>query len=396
MKLPPHIVTLMDQLTAHGEQVFVVGGACRDTLLGLTPHDYDLATSATPDRIKAIFSDHKLVLMGQEFGTVGVVVDSHMVELTTFRVESSYRDHRRPDHVIFTRTLDDDLSRRDFTINAIAYHPNVGFVDLHNGQVDMNQRLIRLVGDPHQRLEEDALRALRAIRFASRLDFTIDPATSAAVSAYLSTALLLAKERIWVEWKGIISGTSAARLLTEFAPFLSPLLPSCAVSQIAVLNHLDPDFHLRIAGLFLHSHYSDIQRWWNDWKGDARGLKIVITLVQIARLPMNFCISDVHRWLSRVPYDYRSSAIPLWVQEQQRQHYVRQVCENLLMSHAPLSIRDLVINGHTLEQLMIPAHLRSTLLSELLEAVIDERVRNQRDELIAFVPQLVAQLSVKS
>jgi tRNA nucleotidyltransferase (CCA-adding enzyme) len=133
MRLPEYIQWVIDRVNAHGEQVFVVGGACRDVLLGLTPHDYDLATSATPTRLKAIFHDHKLVLMGEAFGTVGVVVDSHLVELTTFRIEGGYQDHRHPSDLSYTSNLKEDLARRDFTINAMAFHPVMGWVDEHQG-----------------------------------------------------------------------------------------------------------------------------------------------------------------------------------------------------------------------------------------------------------------------
>lgn len=168
MKLPEYVEMCIHRLENAGFAAYAVGGCVRDALLGLTPHDYDLCTAAPPEKIKEIFQDFPLVLAGEKHGTVGVVTEHQVVEITTFRTEGTYADYRHPDRVAFVSHISEDLSRRDFTVNAMAYSPTRGLADPFGGQADLQNRVLRTVGLPENRFREDALRIIRGVRFSVR------------------------------------------------------------------------------------------------------------------------------------------------------------------------------------------------------------------------------------
>ena len=195
MKLPESILRCLQRLEQAGFEAWCVGGCVRDHLLGITPHDHDLCTNATPAQLKTLFADHDLVLSGEKHGTVTVIVDHSPVEITTFRTEGGYRDGRHPDWVRFVTSLKDDLSRRDFTVNAMAWSPSRGLSDPFGGQQDLKQHILRAVGDPSARFLEDALRILRGVRFAARFGLTPDPATEEAMLRLAPAMDALARSR---------------------------------------------------------------------------------------------------------------------------------------------------------------------------------------------------------
>lgn len=227
MYLPKNIRTCIDMLEAAGFAAYAVGGCVRDSLLGLTPHDYDLCTSATPEQIRSVFSDYRLVLAGEKHGTVSVVMDDSLIEITTFRTEGDYTDNRHPDWVRFVTDIDSDLSRRDFTVNAMAYSPYRGFADPFGGQEDLKNRILRAVGDPVRRFTEDALRILRGVRFAVRYDLTVEENTRRAMTELSPFMDHLARERVYAELCGLLPLVTAKDLLC-FHPVLSQILPELA------------------------------------------------------------------------------------------------------------------------------------------------------------------------
>ncbi len=177
--IPGEVRYLLSRLEQKGYEGYLVGGCVRDALLGLTPKDWDLCTSARPEEVKACFYDKKLVLSGSRHGTVGVVLDGHLYEITSYRTESGYTDGRHPDSVTFVRDLKEDLARRDFTVNAMAYHPEKGLIDPWKGRKDLVQRVLRCVGNPYLRFQEDALRILRGMRFTAAYGFHVEKRDSA-------------------------------------------------------------------------------------------------------------------------------------------------------------------------------------------------------------------------
>ena len=217
------------RLQAAGFPAFLVGGCVRDSLLGRTPGDWDITTAALPEQVEAVFAGERIIETGLKHGTVTLLLGGLPLEITTFRTESGYTDHRHPDTVAFTPSLTEDLARRDFTINAMAWTPEgEGVADPFGGQADLEKKVIRCVGDPEQRFREDALRIFRALRFASQLDFVIDPATAAAAYALRDSLELVSRERIAVELTKLLCGPAARRIITEYWEILALPLPELA------------------------------------------------------------------------------------------------------------------------------------------------------------------------
>ena len=230
MYIPNSVLELINTLEEAGFETWVVGGCVRDHLMGNVPHDYDCCTAAEPEQMQALFADRQLVLAGLKHGTVGVVTEAGVVEITTFRTEGGYLDSRHPDWVKFVRDVKEDLARRDFTVNAMAYSPRRGLCDPFGGQADLKNGLLRAVGDPVLRFREDALRILRGLRFAARFGFQIEEATRTAMHTEIAGLDTLARERVLTELEGFLLAATArdildgAELLCRIIPELAPQL----------------------------------------------------------------------------------------------------------------------------------------------------------------------------
>lgn len=228
MELPSYVRTALQTLEEAGFEARLVGGCVRDTLLGAVPHDFDICTSALPEETKACFPAHTLVLSGEKHGTVGVVFGNEVVEITTYRRELGYTDGRHPNSVTFVPSLTEDLRRRDFTINAMAMDLQGTLYDPFGGQADLERKRIRAVGEPEERFREDALRILRGLRFASRLGFSIDPATGAAMEECSSLLHHISGERVYAELQGLLMGEYVEEVLGGYGLVLSGAIPEIA------------------------------------------------------------------------------------------------------------------------------------------------------------------------
>jgi poly(A) polymerase/tRNA nucleotidyltransferase (CCA-adding enzyme) len=268
LAVPKDVERVVQTLIANGFEAFVVGGCVRDALRGVDPQDWDVATSAKPDEIQRLF---KRSLYTNRFGTVVVSSGAHEIEVTTYRVEADYADHRRPEEVAFTESLHEDLARRDFTMNAMAWRPTPSggeLVDPFGGRADLEAKIVRAVGDPAERFAEDALRMLRAVRFATVLRMRIEPRTADAIVANAQLAAVLSGERIQQELNKILLAerpSTGIRLLSDLGlrAVLCPELEICktipqdkAVAQdvfehsLITVDATPPDLVLRLAGLF--------------------------------------------------------------------------------------------------------------------------------------------------
>ena len=223
--LPPEGLELINRLNRAGFEAWFVGGCVRDLLLGIQPHDWDICTNALPEETKGCLSDYRFHETGIKHGTVLVMVGERGYEITTYRTEAAYTDHRHPDSVRFVRELTLDLARRDFTINAMAYHSRFGLVDEFGGKTDLEQGIIRAVGAPEERFQEDALRMLRALRFAARFGFSIEAETAKAIHDRREDLQYIARERIFAELKGFLGGPEITPLLLEFSDVFGVILP---------------------------------------------------------------------------------------------------------------------------------------------------------------------------
>ena len=249
------VLEILRRLESAGFEGYAVGGYVRDSLMGRVAGDCDITTSALPEQTKAVFSDLRTIDTGIKHGTVTVLYDGEPYEITTYRVDGEYADSRHPDSVSFTASLEEDLARRDFTVNAMAYSDSRGLVDLYGGREDIEGRSIRAVGEPEKRFTEDALRMLRALRFASVLDFDIEPATREAVFALWHRIESVSAERILVELRKLVAGVGAYRVINEFSSIIKLLfkgIEKISLPERAVFDSLSPEERL-ITVFFLSS-----------------------------------------------------------------------------------------------------------------------------------------------
>lgn len=230
IEIPGHAKYIMKHLRDFGYEAYIVGGCVRDILLGRSPEDWDITTSAKPLEIKQIF--HKTIDTGIAHGTVTVLLEKEGYEVTTYRIDGEYEDSRHPKSVEFTSNLVEDLKRRDFTINAMAYHPDEGLIDVFGGKEDLQQGVIRCVGDPLNRFEEDALRMLRAIRFSGQLNFLIDPNTKDAIVKKASTIQRISAERIHVELNKLLLSNYPEKLMLAY--------------EMGITKYILPEFDLML------------------------------------------------------------------------------------------------------------------------------------------------------
>ena len=226
--IPQEVNIILSRLEMAGYEAFCVGGAVRDSIMGIVPGDWDITTSALPEETRQVFSDFKTIDTGLKHGTLTVIIDHKPYEITTYRIDGEYGDNRHPEAVSFTRNIEDDLARRDFTVNAIAYNPKKGIVDPYGGQSDIYNSIIRTVGDPHRRFNEDGLRIMRALRFSSTLGFAIDDKTAGAIHENKELLKNISAERINVELTKLLCGKNVFNILMEYPDVLSVIIPEIA------------------------------------------------------------------------------------------------------------------------------------------------------------------------
>lgn len=260
---------VLKRLEENKEEAYIVGGSVRDLLMGRTPNDFDVTTSCSYQRLREIFSDCRVVTLGEKYGTLGILYGDELIETTTYRADGSYLDGRHPENVIFTRYLEEDLKRRDFTINAMAMDYRKNLVDIFGGQEDLKNKLIKTVGVPEERFSEDKLRILRAIRFATNLGFEVETQTLVGIKKYAKDINLVSKERIREEFNKVLLSTCPSKglnlmlktgLLGEIIPEIIPTVGYDQMSPyhhkdlfkhiLCVLDGVDKKLHLRLASLF--------------------------------------------------------------------------------------------------------------------------------------------------
>ncbi len=431
MYLPNYVLTCMQALEAAGFQVYAVGGCVRDALLGLTPHDYDLCTDATPEQMQQVFQNFSLVRSGEKHGTIGVILDHQVVEITTFRTEGGYTDSRHPGWVRFVPNLEDDLARRDFTVNAMAYSPKTGYMDPFGGRADLGNRVLRAVGCPEQRFAEDALRILRGARFAARFDLTPEETTEQAMLRLAPTMEQLARERVFEELCKLLLWATADDLC-RYAPIITAVIPELA-SQVGfdqrnphhaydlfthtahVTANTPAELSLRWAGL-LHdvgkvpSFFTD-EAGRGHFYGHAKPgaeianevllrLKAPTTLreevVQLCQLHMTLIVPEkkvVRRWLSKLgpvlleklltfqAADMSGKGI-IEGDELEQFPKLRAIIQEILAENACFSLKNLAVNGHDLIALGFAGKQIGQCLQYLLEQVMEEVLPNEQGALL--------------
>ena len=427
------VQAVLDRLGDAGFEAYAVGGCVRDCLLGLPPHDGDVTTAATPEETMTVFEDTPVIPTGLPHGTVTVLMDGVPVEVTTFRTETTYSDHRHPDGVAFARSLDDDLARRDFTVNAMAYHPATGLVDRFGGQDDLARRVIRCVGDPDTRFAEDALRILRALRFASQLDFEIEPATADAARRMSGTLAHVSAERLYAEMTRLLVGPGAGRVLRQFPEVVFEVCPPLRDTfQFDQKNrHHVYDVYEHITRTVDAAPADPVLRWvmllhdagkpacftvdehgeghfyghpavsarladecLSRLKADRATRERVVTLVGLHDRQWALTLPSVKRLLSKlgeptvrqlleVQRADRAGCAPDSGDGEAHEAETRRLIQEILESEACFRLRDLAVGGDDLLALGIPAGPAvGQALQRLLECVIEGSCPNEKTALI--------------
>ncbi len=398
MTLPDGVCEIMSCLTQAGYEAYVVGGCVRDALRGITPHDYDMTTNATPEEMKQVLNAYRLIETGIRHGTLTVLVGREAYELTTYRVDGDYRDHRHPTDVTFTRSLTEDLARRDFTMNAIAYHPERGYADPFDGIADITQGVIRAVGEPRLRFEEDALRILRVLRFAATLNYTIDEKTAKA--AYETRELLLhvSRERCRDELCKLLLGAHAARILRDFHPILQVCLPALTPPDdrtLSALRVLSEDPILRLVCLMRPSFGDDpvrMEALMRDLRFDSLSRRRAIDLAEFIRTPLTTEVRDICRLLTKIEPDTildlctLTEALAEEPAVREEAAAMRATTLRIITESIPYRITHLAVSGKdVLSVTPLRGAAVGAALSSLLTAVIDGEVENSRPALLRYL-----------
>lgn len=431
--LPLPVARALSVLEACGFEAYTVGGCVRDSLLGRTPNDWDITTNATPEEMKACFDGFRVIETGIQHGTLTVIVDGMQLEITTYRNDGEYLDNRHPVQVTFSKKIEDDLARRDFTVNAMAYHPQRGLVDLFGGKEDLKNRIICAVGDAKTRFEEDGLRILRAIRFASVLDFEIDEDTAKAVHACKHLLSGIAAERIREEFCKLICGRGAVRILRDYIDVIAVFLPELArcvgfeqntkYHCYDVFEHTlqalalceDDDLVTRL-GILLHDIGKPLCYTEDELGGHFKGhapagveitrevlsrlrfdnetIRRMELLVEWHDIPLSSEKKRVKRLMQRISDEDilrlleikrcdRLAHAPDYVELPPDLAFIPSVIEEIRLEDACLSLRTLAVDGDDLMALGIPKGKRiGEMLHALLDDVIEEHLPNEKDALL--------------
>lgn len=400
--LDPGAAALLTRLHAAGHAAYAVGGCVRDSLLGQTPHDWDLCTSATPEQVLELFGEAHCIPMGLQHGTVTVKHGGELYEITTFRTEGAYSDGRHPDHVAFVPDVKEDLARRDFTINAMAYNAEEGLIDPFGGQSDLAAGIVRAVGEPQRRFEEDALRILRLYRFAARFGFAIDPATGQAARALCRHLDCVSEERIAEELSRLLAAPAPGAYLE--AEVLAVIFPELEAAELPesrrILDALEPGMEhvpVRLAALLCPLGEAGARAALKRLKCSNALTGTVATLVReaAAGMPGAALTLTARRFLSR--YDLATitdlTALCSARHPEQAEAFaaLQQEAARLVETNACCRINQLAVNGRDLMDAGIrPGPGLRRVLDALLEQVLTGQLPNEKAALLAAAAQVTA------
>ncbi len=392
MKLPKDVKLILAALRESGYRADVVGGPVRDFLLGKTPDDYDITTSAAPEETKAVFKNYKTVDTGIKHGTVTLVLGSSPYEITTYRIDGEYKDARHPESVRFTKLIEQDLSRRDFTMNAIAYNEIDGLTDPFGGREDIFRRIIRTVGDPDKRFTEDALRVLRGMRFAARLGFDIDPETAAAMHRHRQLLTKVSSERIYTEWKKLLSGDFALPVLSEFSDIVEVFLPEISRSPLPDEGRFyESDYLTRMLALFSFNDNAAVSFScaMKRLKTDSRTFSLgKAALEAFGKLDLSNMIG-LGKLLSLVGEDAAKLTVSLEILLGTASPDTLCELDRYLENKMPYKLSHLNINGNDLKREGFEGTAIGETLQFLLREVIEKKLSNGREELISRARELL-------
>jgi tRNA nucleotidyltransferase (CCA-adding enzyme) len=444
INVPKNPALAVKMLINAGFEAGVVGGCTRDAIIGEIPYDWDICTSATPVEIQSVFKEFKQLTIGLKHGTVTIIIDNEQIEITTYRIDGEYSDGRRPDEVAFTRNLLEDLSRRDYTQNAIFFNEFVGIIDPFNGVLDIENKIIRCVGNPNKRLQEDALRILRGIRFASKLGFEIEKATKTAMFENKELLKNVSEERIIEEFVKILQGKYALNILDKFKEIISFIIPETKAMMglnqhnpyhvydvwehtLVAVNNTD-GLILKLA-MFFHdigkpSCFSIDEQGLGHFYGHAdvsfkiaseifkrmkmtcaqgisgNDLTHILELIKYHDViieprkksvkkmlsKLNGNVEQFQRLLSVKRADALAQSPDKLTDKLKQIEDIEVILKELLAENPCTTLKDLAINGNDLIELGIPAGKKiGEILNQLLEDVINENLTNEKELLLNVV-----------
>ncbi len=405
MPLPSSVEYVLFKLKENGYQAYVVGGAVRDYLMGKTPHDYDLTSDALPSQISDVFKDFYQEHSGEKHGTIRVIVDHKPIEITTFRCDEGYTDYRRPDNVEFVKDVYIDSKRRDFSINAF-YYSEGHIYDFHEGLEDLNNKVIKTIGNPSTRFHEDALRILRAIRFSAKLGYEIESKTKTALLDCKEELNLIAKERILTELKEISSTSNFFRDIKEYFPIFKLIIPCLDKigNSIDDIYNFDTksygDYIASLSALFsLREINNDFMLWKLFIKMDNESINAIKTLIKLKDINFNNFFDDDYingLILLSKPVDinvFKNYLINLYNLKRFKNDDIDSILNRvdiLSEGNTPYSLKDLEIDGNDLLKLGIEKNQYfKEILNEVLLRCNQGDLNNNRNEEIEFVKKWI-------
>jgi tRNA nucleotidyltransferase (CCA-adding enzyme) len=379
MFIPYYIDKIYNILNANSIESFVVGGCVRDAMLKKIPYDYDMCASAKPEELIAVLKDFQVIPTGIRHGTIAVISDNHPVEITSYRLETGYSDFRHPDSVLYTKNIEEDLARRDFTINAMAYNKNRGFIDLYGGKKDIENKIIKTVGDPEKRFSEDSLRILRALRFSSHLEFTIDENTSEQMikKAYLLENIAI--ERTLVEIRKMIMGSCDC--FFRYKNILKNYFSNYTENDIFLAKKTENEI-LRFSFLYDNLDKNGLSEYIRKMRFPRNISDKLIFLKnyedyrienreEIRKMISQNGVENTHLFLQK--QDIKSS----------QNGEILKIFEDIIGNENEcFSLKQLAVNGNDIKNMGIDGRKIGIVLSELLNMVMSGKCRNNREELL--------------
>lgn len=436
--IPAPVLFILQELYNYGYEAYIVGGCVRDKLLNREPHDYDICTSATPDEIIKTFPNEEIIPTGLKHGTVTIIANGEPIEVTTFRIDGEYSDNRRPDKVEFTTNLIEDLKRRDFTINAMAYSPFTDLIDPFNGQEDLKNKIIRCVGNPNDRFEEDALRILRAMRFASVYNFSIDNKTAKSIHQNKDRLLNIAAERIQSELCKMLTGKGILNILLEYSDTMAIIIPELKpcigfnqnnrFHEFTIYDHIahavsncktiDPVVNVSLllhdigkpccytedhnGGHFYgHGVYSHdlAEKALTRLRFDNKSRNDILELVLYHDAVIEPTPKTVRKWLNKIGekqfmrlLDIRMADILAHKKDTQNSRIDRCIAlgiiaNEIIEQNQCFKLNDLVINGYDIMNLCDIKEGKDVgyILNNVLDAIINGSIKNERPAIIKYL-----------
>ncbi len=443
--IPEPVYEILRRLEQAGFAAYLVGGSVRDLLMGNAAHDFDITTAAKPEQVLRIFKDQTVIPTGIKYGTVSVLFDRVPFEVTTFRRDQEYLDGRRPSAVTFSSEIEEDLARRDFTINALAWHPQRGLIDLYGGLADIRNKIIRCVGNPDQRFSEDALRILRALRFAAVLGFAIEPETGASILRKAENLNKIAPERINQEFSRLITGNFVKPVLLDYREIFAVFIPEIAASfdfdqhcsfhiydvyrhTAEVVARSPGQLTLRLAALYhdiakpLTFHLDEnkqghfyghaplsaeiAKQSLENLRFDKKTIERVYQLVKYHIEPLKAEKKFLRRRISKIGLSTVKELVELQLADslgqnpdlfEERLTYtqtIRALLAEIEAEKPAFTVRDLEINGYDAMAIGLKKEQIGLALTRIFSLVLEEKIKNQRSMLLPELKKIAAEIKL--